>query len=462
MLIALHVSNYLSFKDEISLSLRGTRERRHASRVFGHGRGDVKLLPVIALFGQNGSGKTNLYRAVRFLQRLVLRSPGSPDERITVDNFRLGDPANDGEPARFVVEFLPQEVAYRFSLSIDGEGVREECLEEIRGERIQLLYSRRRGLSDQFQWNVDQLQRRCDAVQDRRFIEFKTRDTWNNQLFLTALRGKQLAAIDEVISWFTEQLVLMVPDSTLKLLESNISATEGLLQFCNDVIRASSTGIHELQPEEVPWSSVSVSEETKDEVQKRLTEGKSLFVRSADGRRFSVARRNGQLVVARLFTAHRASSGRLVRFELGAESEGVQRLLDLLPAFFELVQPGRRRVFFIDELDRSLHSLLAVQLLKSYLARLEPGARRQLIFTTYDVTLLDQEILRRDEICFVQRNAAGESVLLPLANVPGVRYDKDIRKAYLSGLFGAVPVFNDLLFPQLADASRRPVELPPA
>lgn len=457
MLVQFQITNVLSFKDTSTLSLLGTRERRHASRVFEHGQPPLKLLPVVALFGQNGSGKSNLYRGLRFLQRLLLKQPANPEERIAVPFFRLDEGESERLPMKLAIDILPAETAYRLRVEIDREGIVSEWLEELRGERIMPVYGRTRGSDGrQFSWNIGPLQRRCTTADDREFVAFKTRDTWSNQLFLSVLRGKGISVVDEVVTWFTDQLALMVPDSTLKLLEFKLPTNQGLLEFCNEALRVSGTGIHALQPEEIAWADFPVPEETKDELGKKLAEGQSTFVRSADGRRFSVIRTGGKLIVHRLFTVHQSRSGRLVRFELSSESEGAQRLLDLLPAFFELVQPGRRRVFFIDELDRSLHSLLARHLLQSFLSRLEPGARRQLIFTTHDVTLLDQELLRRDEICFVQKNVYGESALFPLATVAGVRYDKDIRKSYLAGEFGAVPHFTGPLFPPLPqDAGRQ-------
>lgn len=454
MLIRFEVTNFLSFKEPASLSLVGSKERRHAERVFEHGQPSLKLLPVIAVFGQNGSGKSNFYRGLRFLQRLISRQPANPDERIALPVFRLDEGEGERLPVKLAIDLLPADTAYRLRVELDRDGVVGERLEELRGERILPVYTRiRESGGSSFGWNIAPLQRRCGSTEDRDFVAFKTRDTWRNQLFLATLRGKGLPVVDEVCAWFTEQLALMVPDSTLKLLEFSLPTNQGLLEFCNEALRASGTGIHSLQPEEIAWPDFPVSDEIKDELGKKLAEGRGTFVRSADGRRFAVTRTNGKLVVQRLFTVHQSRGGRLVRFELASESEGAQRLLDLLPAFFELVQPGRRRVFFIDELDRSLHSLLARHLLQSFLSRLAVGARRQLIFTTHDVTLLDQDLLRRDEICFVQKNVHGESALLPLATVSGVRYDKDIRKAYLAGAFGGVPRFAGPLFPEPTPAS---------
>jgi uncharacterized protein len=96
---------------------------------------------------------------------------------------------------------------------------------------------------------------------------------------------------------------------------------------------------------------------------------------------------------------------------------------------------------FIDELDRSLHTLLTRQLLASFLQQASPEFRNQLIFTTHDVLLMDQDLFRRDEMWVSERNSQGISDLYSFSEFKEIRYDKDIRKSYLQGRLGGVPRF---------------------
>lgn len=446
VLLRFSFSNVLSFKDQADFSLVAGRERQHANRVFHHPPTGVKLAPIAALFGENASGKSNFYRAVQTLRRLVLRTPQGPEELIPLDPFRLDGGHSSQVPCRFAIEILPSDTIYRLTIVAARDGYRGEKLEEVRGARSILIYSRERTNGGETIWRTEPLQRRAKTSEDREFIRFKTRDTLKNQLYLTALRGKKVPVVDEVVGWFTEQLALMLPDSTFKLLEFNLPTTVGLRDFCNEALRAAGTGVHEIRPESVDWADFPAPPEVKEEVKKKLSEGQITYVLWPDGRRFSVMRRKGQLEVARLFTHHKAVNGDMVRFELSNESEGTQRLIDLLPAFFEMVRPGRPKVFVIDELDRSLHTLLARHLIRSYLGAMHTSARSQLIFTTHDVNLLDQELLRRDEIWFVERSTTGVSNLVPLSQRETLRYDKDIRRSYLAGKLGGTPTFSRSLF----------------
>jgi AAA15 family ATPase/GTPase len=121
------------------------------------------------------------------------------------------------------------------------------------------------------------------------------------------------------------------------------------------------------------------------------------------------------------------------------ESDGSRRVIDLLPAFLDMAAAQSSRVYVVDELDRSLHTLLTRQLLAGYLAACSPETRSQLLFTTHDVLLMDQKLMRRDEMWVTERDAEGGSSLFSFSEYKDVRYDKDIRRSYLQGRMGGVP-----------------------
>jgi len=110
-------------------------------------------------------------------------------------------------------------------------------------------------------------------------------------------------------------------------------------------------------------------------------------------------------------------------------------LLHLLP-----VLADQTRVFVVDELDRSLHPLMCREFIRLF-SESCPGARRQLIVTTHEAHLLDQELLRRDEYWFVEKDAQHQSRLTSLVDF-NIRKDLQIEKGYLQGRFGAIPMFG--------------------
>ena len=98
-----------------------------------------------------------------------------------------------------------------------------------------------------------------------------------------------------------------------------------------------------------------------------------------------------------------------------------------------------QKVYVIDEIDRSLHPLLIRQLLEEYLSNCSTETRTQLLLTTHNVMLMDQQLLRRDEMWVAERDGAGVSSLFSFSEYKDVRYDKDIRKSYLQGRMGGIP-----------------------
>ena len=163
-------------------------------------------------------------------------------------------------------------------------------------------------------------------------------------------------------------------------------------------------------------------------------------VRSDSGsERFVFSMKDGKLTAKKLIAFHPKPDGTEAKFEIRQESDGSQRLIDLLPAFLGLTSQSTPRVFVIDEVDRSLHTLLTRRLLETYLDSCTAETRSQLLFTTHDVLLMDQQLLRRDEMWITERDQSGASHLFSVSDYKNVRYDKDVRKSYLAGRFGGIP-----------------------
>ncbi len=442
MLIRLTLTNFLSFRDKIEFSMLATREKQHSDRLFTDSERDLKILPIAAVYGANGSGKSNFYRAIEFVRDLVLNPAQKPEEQIPVKPFRLDD-ASERQPSRFSFEILTGEnEIYRLTVAVTGRAVAEEKLELVGISTDRLIYSRNVEGSS-INWNFGQLHREGIPTEEREFISFKARDTLPNQLFISALRGRNVRQIESVITWFREGLQLMTPNTIFKQLEINLQAVEGLGNYCVDALRKADTGISDLSRREIPLNAVPLPEKFNDDLdqffRKAIPEGQAVLMSSPDGQRFTLKHEADGLHATRLLTQHRTKSGKNVEFFMAEESDGTQRFVDLLPAFYDLAHSAKGKLFVIDEIDRSLHTELTRNLLNAFLQTLGAASRSQLIFTTHDVMLLDQDMLRRDEIWFTEKDEDGNSELFGLSDFKGVRADKDIRKSYLLGRFGGMP-----------------------
>ena len=148
---------------------------------------------------------------------------------------------------------------------------------------------------------------------------------------------------------------------------------------------------------------------------------------------------NDKIIAAKLVFEHKNNSGNSISFAYAEESDGTKRLLDYLPAFLSVIL--LKGVYVIDEIERSIHPLLIKELLTKF--SLDEKTKGQLIFTTHESNLLDQDILRQDEIWFAEKNKTGSTELYPLSDFKE-HHTIDIRKGYLNGRYGAIPFLGNL------------------
>ena len=205
----------------------------------------------------------------------------------------------------------------------------------------------------------------------------------------------------------------------------------------SDILGQLDTGITRLGGKDVNWEDMPFPKSLMDPLKERLNEGESMLVLPGSG--LVLTLENRELVATKLNTVHRGDDGTEVEFDIEEEADGSKRVIELLPAFLNLAARDSEKVFVIDEIDRSLHSMLTQALVQSYLASCSECSRSQLLLTTHDLLLMDQKLLRRDEMWLASRNSGGVSHLKSLGDFKDTRYDKDVRKSYLEGRTGCIP-----------------------
>ncbi|NLN91734.1 MAG: ATP-binding protein [Candidatus Hydrogenedens sp.] len=428
MLIRFTIDNWLSFAETTELSMVASPERQHNERV-ARVKSYAKILPMAAVYGGNASGKTNFFQALNFVQRLVVHGR-KPDSPIPVTPFLL-DPEKPGAPSSFTLEICVDGTFYEYGFTLTHKEVLKEHLIRI-GQTTERVLFQREGRTVEFH----------RSLPEQKYLQFVARGTRENQLFLTNSVFQNLQTFEAVYIWFKDHLEMVAPDARFELFEILSDKDSIFSDQVNTLLEQMDTGIKRLDTEEVAFKDLPFSAAVKSQIQEELQEGKTLRIDGSMNARFLVSRKQGEIRAKKLISYHHAPDGGEVRFELSQESDGSQRLIDLLPAFVSLMAADCTKVFVIDELDRSLHSLLTKKLLELYLESCSPETRKQLILTTHDLSLMDQSLLRRDEMWVTQRKSDGSSQLFSFSEFKDVRYDKDIRKSYLQGRLGGVPVLD--------------------
>lgn len=440
MLISFSVENWKSFRDKATLSMVASRERQHLDRVAQiRKRAPVlRLLPITAIYGGNASGKSNIVKALAFAQRFILDGPKTITATIQRQPFRL-DAAQINAPTRFSFTILVNESGaekiYELSFALTEKEVVEEELKQLSftadtGKDV-LLYRREKTLPS--------LELGPKTKEDVR-LDFAFKATRANQLFLTASAFQNIETFRSVYDWFLKSLTVLFPESKFQRLDLLGDESSPLYSKMNELFSCFDTGIARFDGDIIPWDKISSMidievknylESLEEELTLRLELGPSLFA--------SVTKTNGELIIRRLVAVHQGSDGQEIRFNFGDESDGTKRLLDIIPVLASAPSSTNPPVFVIDEIDRSLHSTLTREIVRIYLDGYSGSSREQLVFTTHDTTLLDQNILRRDEMWATERNFDGASSLSSFSEYKDIRYDKDIRKSYLQGRMGGIP-----------------------
>ena len=426
MIISFSVENWISFRNRVTFSMVASRERQHGGRVPRIGKYQTRILPIAAIYGGNASGKTNFFKALSFAKTMIVRG-ARPDRLIPVEPFGL-DATGVENPSRFSFVLLIDEMIYDFSFAVTRKAVLEEKLVAITSTSEKVLYDRRNGNP-----NLDK------SLSKEQFLQFAFKGTRDNQLFLTNSISQKVDHFRPVYDWFKDSLELVAPDSRFEAFEQFFDEGHPLYTTMNGMLPQLDTGIAHLGSEEIPFESIPLPEPMKTTLQEEVQEGMAVQLMGPFSERLVVTRKGGELFAKKLVAFHPKSDGSEAKFEIRQESDGSRRIINLLPAFLDLSVQTSRKVYVIDEVDRSLHTLLTRQLLEFYLSRCSTETRIQLLLTTHDVLLMDQQLLRRDEMWVAERDVSGVSNLVSFSEYKDVRYDKDIRKSYLQGRLGGIP-----------------------
>ena len=455
MLITFKVSNFLSFNDEVEFSMMAGQPRQLPSHVihFGEGRSRVDILKTAVVYGANASGKSNLIKAMDFARKIIVN--GLKSENTYNKHFRL-DSSNQAKVSKFEFEFKTGDkvYAYGFSLHLESKKFKSEWLSEIGKTTDKPIFERavlENGKSD-FKFYL-----KLKGKIATRFDVYKE-DILDSQLFLTELNEKNLEDIKEVedfgeaFYWFEHDLIIL-PSTDFDVL--NLSLTSFIHFNQNDLKKyfdLFNTGIFQISTKEIPFEKAEWAIKTFNlspfieqlKQNKDVTEDAIFpFVFWFDGEQTRIAfskTKNNEVKISQIIAlTNSKKDGDVVDFEMQDLSDGTRRVLDLIP-FLNVAQQDDF-TFIIDEIDRSLHPELTRKLIEVFHKTTE-GVESQLIVTTHESSLLDLNLLRRDEIWFTEKNQDGESHIYSLEEFKP-RHDTELRKAYLQGRFGAIPFISD-------------------
>lgn len=414
--------------------------------------GKISLLRAATIYGANASGKTNLIEAIRFAKYVITQKLPMESNKM----FCRVNEENKNKQSKFEFDFYKNNkyYAYGFSLNLHDQIVLSEWLYELIPQKSsqKMLFERETELN-----RIEiSPELKLSKTEDMRFKTYKLDFEENNHsLFIQEMnRNKKiskdstLAFFTDVYEWFDDDLITILPDQPFTNFEYFYGDERGN-RAINEIIEIFDTGISKIKKEAIPLNDFKnkvndVLAENLIQVYKERLEQTDhhknvrVSMRSKDAFYNIEGNKLTDPIITTIMLEH---GDAFSDFEFSEESDGTRRLFDLLDI---LISNENNKVYIIDEMERSLHPKLTYKFIELFFEHLKER-NTQLIFTTHESTILDQNLLRRDEIWFVERNNNNISHLYSLDRF-NERYDKKLSKAYLEGRYGAVPIFKQFKY----------------
>lgn len=400
MLCQFTVRNYKSIRDVITFDMQATAIKEHEDRIIKDKDGEI-YLPVSAIYGPNGGGKSNVLEALNTLVSKVLRplyaTENNEDKafiqkRIVIEPFAFSERKN--EPTEFELFFRTDYAEYRYILHVKRDVVVYESLDRVKLEtgRRSSLYIR----------DDKSIELKGD------FMKLKVSDDLSRTLTLLSYLGithKENAVVRDVINWFQFGVNFLNYGNPIQEIRMAISESDDVKHLMLEMIQEMDLDIVDFRVEE--------NDDNKIEV----------------------------------FTKHCVNQEE-IELSLSDESSGTKKLFGLLPFIVKSLLTGT--VLIIDELDAKIHPVLLRHIIMLFNDMNINRHKAQLIFTSHDLSNMNSDVFRRDEIWFVAKGNSQNSKLYSLVefkNEKGESVRKDARfdKQYLEGKYGADPYLRKII-----------------
>lgn len=374
---------------------------------------NTQLLRSAAIYGANASGKSNIVKAIREMNWFVLNSAKAlgPEELIDAEPF-LFDSVSKNEPSEFYVDFVSRNVRYQYGFTLTKERVLEEWLFAYPNGRAQTWFER----TYDHESGTYVYSRDTNLAGKKSVWKETTRD---NALFLSTaimLNSKQLKP---VYDWFDTTLKGVGFNGIDPTYTASVIVEHDMKDEVLEFLKKADLGIEDLEAETKDFDYSSLPAEIPDDIKKIMME------------------KLGDVKHIDIKTGHKDDAGNIEYIDLSSESDGTQRIFALAAPIMDVLKNGY--VLVIDELHNSLHPNLVKHLVSLFNNPEKNKKNAQLIFTTHETSILSQDIFRRDQIWFCEKNEDSSTHLYSLSEFKVRKGVENIERNYLSGKYGALP-----------------------
>lgn len=407
MLIEFSVKNFLSFRDKVTFSMESGNGDENSKNIIEN---DVtNLLKSAAIYGANASGKSNLLNAFASAI-LMVRNSNLIQVNGTWDFIKpfLFDDVSKNKPSEFEFVFIMNNIKYRYFFSADKDKIYDEILEAYYSQKPTNIFKRTN--TDNYEFNSD-----------KNKLELLANKNTSNKLFLSTATTWNYDKTRDVYLWF---------DNVIDICNSfDILSSKDLIDYSNDDKELKNFTLKLLKEADILIKDIFVDCKDFDD---------NLMTFTESGEKIKYKNITIKLEHEVINDNKETNSYKL---DFADESSGTKVLFNFAPFLKRAFESTK--IIIVDELEKSLHPSLVLFIVKLFNNKNINKANSQLIFTTHVTNLLNIEILRRDQIWFVEKNPSnGVSSLYPLDSF-SVRKDENIQKGYMNGRYGAIPFIKD-------------------
>ena len=427
MIAEFKIRNFYSLRDEQTLSFIPTNDDTSRDIYTEEVADGVSLLKIGCIYGSNASGKTNILKALDFFTQFMINDDLNKGDEIGVVPFLLDDVSRQ-ERTQFEMTFYLNREKYRLNLVLDNKVIYEETLQVYSSVQPTLLYKRTYNAEKDatdivFGGKVGLVKKSREAIEG---------NTFNKRTVIAAF-GKsnvEKSRLNLVYEFFSQRIApIMYPNNSLMgFIKRRITKdTDGhLKKFILHFLKASDFNISDFAIHE---EEVSITPEME------------LMIKNTSGMPEKAKEeilKKGTLRSDEMFFGHHTSNGDK---ELGEEleSRGTKRYMGLATILYDLLVHGF--IFPIDEIETSIHYELLSYFIKVFLVNSKRGG--QLIVSTHDINLLDEDYIRRDVIWFTDKNDCGETQLIRLSTL-GLHKTLSVYNAYKQEKLVALPFLDSI------------------
>ncbi len=440
MLVRFVINNVYSFGEQKEFNmLPQPRYKPHNHHKYSEC--GLNLLKMASIYGANGAGKSNLVKALDLLKDIVTT------EMLPANIQDIAFKFNNDKSILFAIEFISNSKVFIYGLEISRQTVitEELYLSGVGKRDDELIFERKTNNegSTQILFSNEFMMDSENQIL-KKLIE-KSFSKSNKPIFklLTTLKNPQLELVGDAYQWFEDCLQIIFPSSKPAALAHHVDIDDDFKKYTIDILKAFDIGIVNIVLEKKQMKEFFGDSADYDieELIKNIEESpsKMIALRNSNGDELIIVKENNDYIVKHLFLEHLGIGESVKRFDLDEESDGTLRLLDFIPAFKVIV--SKKKVFIIDEIERSMHPVLIKKLIKKFSS--DENTKGQLVFTTHECNLLDQSIFRQDEIWFAEKDRKGCTDLYSLSDYKE-HNTIDIRKGYLNGRYGSIPFLGNL------------------